>query len=87
VRIDGKQGYPLKKTYFREGIKRDLLAGTNIIVDRYVYSGVAFSAAKVISFGVTDDRDSIIRGVGIRMLDFLDLMRLSSCPCRVMLLR
>lgn len=30
-----------------EGIKRDLLDGTTIIVDRYIYSGVAFSAAKV----------------------------------------
>jgi thymidylate kinase len=30
-----------------EGIKQDLLAGTTIIVDRYIYSGVAFSAAKV----------------------------------------
>lgn len=33
-----------------EGIKRDLLAGTTVIVDRYVYSGVAFSAAKVTEF-------------------------------------
>lgn len=31
-----------------EGIKRDLLAGTTIIVDRYIYSGVAFTAAKVV---------------------------------------
>lgn len=31
-----------------EAIKRDLLAGTTIVVDRYVYSGVAFSAAKVL---------------------------------------
>ena len=31
-----------------EGIKRHLLAGTTIIVDRYVYSGVSFTAAKVV---------------------------------------
>jgi thymidylate kinase len=30
-----------------EGIKRALMAGTTIVVDRYVYSGVAFTAAKV----------------------------------------
>jgi dTMP kinase len=30
-----------------EAIKRDLLAGVNIIADRYVYSGIAFSVAKV----------------------------------------
>lgn len=62
-------------TYCSEGIKRDLLAGVNIIVDRYIYSGVAFSAAKVVLFGVFDGRDLIIRGVGIRMSDFLDLMQ------------
>jgi hypothetical protein len=48
ARIDGKQGdLGYGMTYSSEGIKRDLLAGVNIIVDRYIYSGVAFSAAKV----------------------------------------
>lgn len=36
-------------TYASEAIKKDLLAGTTIVVDRYVYSGVAFSAAKVLT--------------------------------------
>lgn len=36
-------------TYASEAIKKDLLAGTTIVVDRYVYSGVAFSAAKVVT--------------------------------------
>ena len=30
-----------------EEIKKNLSEGTTIIVDRYAYSGVAFSAAKV----------------------------------------
>ena len=50
VRIAGRQGTPPSKAQqliCSEGIKRDLLAGTTIIVDRYVYSGVAFTAAKV----------------------------------------
>lgn len=33
-----------------ESMKRDLESGTNLIVDRYVYSGVAYSAAKFVSF-------------------------------------
>jgi len=36
-------------TYVSEAIKKDLLAGITIVVDRYVYSGVAFSAAKVVT--------------------------------------
>jgi len=32
---------------FSESLKASLLEGVNIVVDRYVYSGVAFSAAKV----------------------------------------
>jgi len=49
VRIDGRQGQFSGEVELSgsEGIKRDLLAGTIVIVDRYVYSGVAFSAAKV----------------------------------------
>jgi thymidylate kinase len=49
VRIDGRQGQFWGELVLSgsEGIKRDLLAGTIVIVDRYVYSGVAFSAAKV----------------------------------------
>ena len=34
-------------TYVSDSIKKDLLAGTTLVVDRYVYSGAAFSAAKV----------------------------------------
>jgi hypothetical protein len=62
VRIDGKQGYfPGTLALIEsEGIKRDLLAGTTIIVDRYVYSGVAFSAAKV-SNSVLE----LMKGIGL----------------------
>ena len=47
--IDGRQGQFFCEVELSrsEGIKRDLLAGTIVIVDRYVYSGVAFTAAKV----------------------------------------
>ena len=31
----------------RESIKRDLIDGVTVIMDRYAYSGVAFSMAKV----------------------------------------
>lgn len=49
VQIDGKRGFSKRPglAYSSEGIKRDLLEGTTIVVDRYVYSGVAFTAAKV----------------------------------------
>ena len=49
VRIDGRRGQkPRRMSIHRsDGIKRDLMAGTTIVVDRYVYSGVAFTAAKV----------------------------------------
>jgi len=54
VRIDGRQGtltYLLrcwmKLLMCSESLKASLLEGVNIVVDRYVYSGVAFSAAKV----------------------------------------
>jgi Thymidylate kinase len=48
-----------------EGIKRDLLAGTTIIVDRYIYSGVAFSAAKVHQYFL---EHGLIAGVGLCMV-------------------
>jgi Thymidylate kinase len=49
VLIDGKLGnLKSERVNHSEAIKRDLLAGTTIIVDRYVYSGVAFSTAKVV---------------------------------------
>lgn len=31
----------------RQSMKKKLLAGTHLVVDRYAYSGVAFSTAKV----------------------------------------
>jgi len=57
-----------------ESLKASLLEGVNIVVDRYVYSGVAFSAAKV-CHSVTQlrhyvniwHRDLIILGVEIQM--------------------
>ena len=59
---------------FSESLKASLLEGVNIVVDRYVYSGVAFSAAKV-CHSVTQlrhyvniwHRDLIILGVEIQM--------------------
>jgi thymidylate kinase len=32
--------------YFRPRMKSDLESGTSLIIDRYAYSGVAFTAAK-----------------------------------------
>jgi thymidylate kinase len=37
---------------FRNKIEKLLLQGTTLIVDRYAYSGVAFSAAKPVSFRI-----------------------------------
>jgi thymidylate kinase len=34
-------------TSFRSAIERDLEAGMTVIADRYAFSGIAFSAAKV----------------------------------------
>ena len=33
----------------RSKIKEDLLSGTTLVVDRYAYSGVAFTASKPVS--------------------------------------
>ena len=38
-------------------LKADLLAGTNIVCDRYAYSGVAYSAAKGLSFSWCQNSD------------------------------
>ena len=78
VRIDGKQGFILGTFALidSEGIKRDLLDGTIVIVDRYVYSGVAFSAAKVTEFSAgANERDWTLNGVGIQRLVFHDPMQ------------
>ena len=58
----GKQGISRQEFALTssEAIKRDLFAGITIIVDRYVYSGVAFSAAKVRVCGVR-----LIVGIGL----------------------
>jgi len=56
-----------------EGIKRDLLAGINIIVDRYIYSGVAFSAAKGLDYTWCRNPD-----VGLPRPDAVIFLSLSS---------
>jgi len=48
--IVGKRGIPLIGASPNCGtaIKRDLENGITLVVDRYIYSGIAFSAAKVV---------------------------------------
>lgn len=71
-----------------ENIKRDLLAGTTIVLDRYVYSGVAFSTAKVgrMSFFIKY-RDWTTNGAGIQKLVSLVLILSFFYPCLVTQLR
>lgn len=67
-----------------EGIKRDLMSGTTIVVDRYIYSGVAFTAAKVVDLrDVADVRDLIIHGVEIPIPACRGQMQLYFYRCRV----
>ena len=69
---------------YSEAIKRDLLDGITVVVDRYVYSGIAFSTAKVHDTQyLVDFRDWIIHGVGTPRLIFHDLMLCYFYLCQV----
>ena len=57
-----------------EEIKKNLTSGTNVIIDRYAFSGVAFSAAKVntIAWSILQYRKLV--GASLQVLDQVKLV-------------